>query len=1071
MFPGADALTPDQGRAVTFAPGSGPLLVIGGAGSGKTSVLAHRHLWLVARGAAPEEVLVVVGAEAAADTLRAGLDELLAQPYEELSVLTPHGVAARLLHDEAVEAGLDPFVVVLGAADRTAMLLERVDELTLRRHDLRGNPAALLRSVVARIDRLKDEGVTAAEYDAWARSLPELHDAERARAEHEREFAGLYADHDRMLADACALDAGDVLLRAVALLRDRAHVRARVAGRWRHVLVDDYQDLSFAQSLLVTLLSSDHDGLTVAGDDDQAIRRFRGAAAKNLRELAAVRADATEVRLEHSLRCPPAVLRAAEAVVAPNPGRIAKRLEGRDEEPSSRPRVAFWRCANERAQAQHVAIEAERLLRESTVPVRIAVLVRSVRSEGRQVAAALEERSVPYRVEGAAAFFARAEVRDVLAWLRLLVDPGDAGAVVRALARPPIELRAADLARCIQISRRRKLDMVSALVAAIESPQLPPEARERVLRFLKLHRQAAAALDTTRPDLFVHRLVERLGLRRQQLFAAQADVVERLRALARLTELAGDFVRRRPQASARELARSLAAVAEAGLGEDDGDDGSPVPARGHEVRVLAMDAATGLDFDHVFVIGLQSSRMPGARRRATEPIPDELLKERLPPETREGHTQEMRRLLHVSMTRARHTLVLAYASATGAHTAGRSGSGGAAAPPSPFADEARAALGATWADREEELFGPAEALHAAFRGLRDELLTDVSRVGASLGELRFDTDLDIGHAVVRYLELVKLAALLARPAGQGVADALPDINARLLQAVTPLQREILLTSSIDDALVDADHADSVRAASQSARAEPSLEPFLPKRGDGLVLSASDIETYRTCPLKYKFARVFRIPSEPTINQRFGILVHQVLERYHRGGDSSRPGAVDELLGLLENGWRRGGFGGSDEERQLHGKATAALRQYHARFASEPARPVWFEKAFSFRMGDHTLRGRVDRVDELPDGRYELIDYKTGRPRSASQLREDVQLSLYAVGAREAWQVEAERQSYLYVLDDEKVPVPTADIDRDWISETVSEVADGILAQGFEPTPSYAACSMCDFRIACPAADH
>lgn len=132
--------------------------------------------------------------------------------------------------------------------------------------------------------------------------------------------------------------------------------------------------------------------------------------------------------------------------------------------------------------------------------------------------------------------------------------------------------------------------------------------------------------------------------------------------------------------------------------------------------------------------------------------------------------------------------------------------------------------------------------------------------------------------------------------------------------------------------------------------------------------------------------------------------------------------------------------------------------------------MWFEKGFQFRLGPHTLRGRVDRVDRLPGGGYELIDYKTGRPRSAAQLREDVQLSLYALAAREAWQVESERQSYHYVLDDEKVPLPAAEIDRDWIGETVMEVAEGIQGQGFEPTPSYSACAMCDFRIACPAAE-
>jgi len=232
------------------------------------------------------------------------------------------------------------------------------------------------------------------------------------------------------------------------------------------------------------------------------------------------------------------------------------------------------------------------------------------------------------------------------------------------------------------------------------------------------------------------------------------------------------------------------------------------------------------------------------------------------------------------------------------------------------------------------------------------------------------------------------------------------------------------------------------------------------------LSAGDIDTYRTCPLKYKFARVFRIPSEPTLNQRFGIVIHQVLERYHSSGGRT----LDELLGLLEAGWRRGGFASGDEERQLHDKADSALRRYHGRCEADPAEPLWFERAFQFRLGRHTLRGRVDRVDRLPDGGYELIDYKTGRPKSRAQLREDVQLALYAVGAREAWRLEASQQAYLYVLDDEKVPLPTAEIDPEWIEDTVHEVADGILGQGFEPTPSYAACSMCDYRIACPAAE-
>jgi DNA helicase-2/ATP-dependent DNA helicase PcrA len=394
---------------------------------------------------------------------------------------------------------------------------------------------------------------------------------------------------------------------------------------------------------------------------------------------------------------------------------------------------------------------------------------------------------------------------------------------------------------------------------------------------------------------------------------------------------------------------------------------------------------------------------------------------------------------------------------------------GAQQHPSPFVEEAREAVGGEWEPQEEELFGPAETLQSTFRMLRDELMHTIAQVGGRLGELRFDTDLDVSHAVVRYLEVLKLSALLERTRdGQPAAEALPEVNARILQAVTAEQREIYETSALDDYLLDAERDERLRQRAVAQRTEPSLEQFLPRRGEGLLLSASDIETYRTCPLKYKFARVFRIPQEPTLNQRFGILVHQVLERFHAGETPSR--SLPELLGLLDAGWRRGGFGDSEQEKQLHGKAEHALIRYHERFQGEDVEPVWFERPFTFNLGPHVLRGRVDRVDRLPDGGYELIDYKTGRPKKAADLREDVQLALYSVAAREAWRLEAAHQAYYYVLDDAKVPVDWSEDDREWITDTVLEVAEGILGQGFEPTPSFSACSICDYRIACPAAE-
>jgi DNA helicase-2/ATP-dependent DNA helicase PcrA len=253
-----------------------------------------------------------------------------------------------------------------------------------------------------------------------------------------------------------------------------------------------------------------------------------------------------------------------------------------------------------------------------------------------------------------------------------------------------------------------------------------------------------------------------------------------------------------------------------------------------------------------------------------------------------------------------------------------------------------------------------------------------------------------------------------------------------------------------------------------------LAAFLPRNGTGLALSASDIESYRACPLRYKFARVLRIPAEPTPQQRFGIMVHKVLERYHSEWDgvSEDVGStLPTLMRLLDAAWRRAGFRDSPGERTLLERARAALTRYHQQLADQPGRPVWFERSFSFTVGAHLVRGRVDRVDRIAEDRYELIDYKTGHARTPAQLEGDVQLALYALAAERAWNVRAARLAYYYVLDNRKVPIAGEDAGSlQAVTETILEVADGIQALRFDPTPSYAVCSACDFLAICPAAE-
>jgi DNA helicase II / ATP-dependent DNA helicase PcrA len=851
--------------------------------------------------------------------------------------------------------------------------------------------------------------------------------------------------------------------------------------------------------MLLRLLCEEHGRLTVAGDDDQTLHRFRGAGAKNIGDFTRDFPDAAVVRLEPSLRCPEPVARAASAVTAPIAGRLGGELRGRPDggagaeagidtgplateagmdtatlateadidtptlateariaDPSAS-RVRFWRCASERAQAQAVAAEVEQLIAAGVGPDRIAVLVRSASGDGTVVGAALEERAVPFRVLGPGAYFQRAEVRDVLAWLRVLADPGDSGAAVRALSRAPIELHSVDIARLTQLARRRKVDMPSAVAAALEGPQLSPEGRDRAQAFLRLYRAACSAFESRRPDAFVLRLVERVGVRRQQVFATQADTVERLRNIARLPELATAFMRREPYATPRDFTRYLKAVADSGLPEQEagGHEGAPA------VRVMAMEDAKGLELDHVFVLGLSAARMPGRPPAAgAGDEPDDLLKEQVPPAS---HEDVMRRRLHVAITRAREGVVLAWSD----------GANGSPAAPSPFYEEARAALGAPEERFEEELFGPAEGLHSTFRIMRDELLDTVARVGGRLGEMRLDTTLDVSQAVARYLELLKVAALIERSkAGQPLEEAISEVNQLLAQGASSEQRSVLESSALDDWLRDAGRDPDRRPVAGDDEGGPSLDPFIPRRRGagapekGLMLSASDIETYRLCPLKYKFARVFRIPQESTINQRFGIALHTVLERFHKSPGAGR----EELFELFEAAWRRGGFGDSDDELQFRERGIEALERYWESLRDQEGEPVSFERSFSFTLGPHVIRGRVDRIDRRPDGTFELIDYKTGRSKTADELQRDVQLSIYQMGARQAWGLETSAHSYYYVMTAEKVPVAHSDEELDRVRATIEEIGEGISRQDFQPTPSHEICSFCDFRILCPAAE-
>jgi len=969
--------------------GEGPLLALGSAGTGKSEALARRLVRLAEDGIETERVLLLASNRAAAARLRDRAETLLPGSHGELWAGTWEGLGERLLRDHSEAAGLDPFFDVLGPAERLAMLLDRLDELPLRRHEIRGNPSGLLARLLERIDSLKAE-----------LSSPDP------------ELVELSAAHDRILASCGSLDRGDLFLILGNLLTDHPDVRHAIAERFPFVMVDELEDTTPAQRSVLAALALENPNHLYALEEGAPAAPPTGPVAAG---------DPP----------PPAVAEASSGVVPPaappagaaawyrdlHPDGDVVMLEQRFRDPA----VRLWRSANERAQAQAAAREVEHLLAGGTSPEEICVLIDDPAARGGAVAAAMEERGVPFHLSGPAALFQRPEVRDALAWLRVLADPADSAAAARALTRPPIELAPTDLARLTTISRRRKLDMVSACEAALGSPQIPPEGRERIQSFLKLYGAASVAMEERRADVFVRRLIERVGLRRQRLFAAEPEVAERLLGLSRLAELATAWARREPHGSTRDFVRYLSAVAEAGVEPVGGEE----PRSPGSVQGLDRAAAKGMEFERVFALGLE--RESGSERIGWP---------------------------------ARAGLVLS-----------RVEPGGGEAAPSRFYGAALAEAGGEEEAHEEELFGPAEGLQATYRKLREEVLEASWKAGRELSEPRLDTAVDVNRAIARHLELLKLAALAQRPGEEPIAEAIEAVNGLLRQVATAEQQAELDASPLDAYLLDSEREGERRRKVIGARHEPSLEAFLPRRGDGgLSLSASDLDLYLTCPLKYKFARVFGIPQEPTINQRFGILVHNVLERFHKEKGEEAGDGLERLMDLFEAGWRRSGFGSSDDELQFRDRAREAMRLYWERESAGEGEPAWLERKFDFQIGPHHVRGRVDRVDRLPGGDHELIDYKTGERKSEADLENDLQLALYRLAAREAWDLEASTGSYYYVLDADKVAAPTKPDDAERVERTVLQVGEGILGQDFEPTPSPARCGWCDYRLICPAAE-
>lgn len=603
-----DELNERQREAVEAT--EGPLLVLAGAGTGKTRVITYRVAHLIEKGVPGNAILAVTFTNKAADVMKERINSLLRTNGNDASgvwVSTFHSFCARLLRRESAAAGLPRDFAIYDDDDQTAAIKRALLVLDL--------PAEVYapRSVKSQISHAKNHGITPDDMEA---------DAATARNDERKKVAQIFREYNRALHGAGSVDFDDLLLLSVQILRERADIRAAWSSRFQYIMVDEFQDTNRWQEELVRLLAGTRKNICVVGDEDQSIYGWRGARAGNLKRF--TEADfpgAKIIRLEENYRSTQTILDAAAAVVDNNTNRLGKHLVASAGEGA---KLRFYEAQDATTEAEFVCTDIAAFLRENR-DAHAAVLYRTG-SQSRAFEEMLRQLGIRYRVVGGFSFYERAEVRNALAYIRLLFHPEDNVALLRVLNVPPRGIGAAT----VTALEERARDMGGSLWDVIKTGDLV--IARRVLRNLTDFREMIEGLQKECEGLSPAHLIERVLDRTGYLtWVEQQDNIEHTSRADNLRELSNAMAEATEQGQTLEDVLDHAALV---AGADDYEEAAPV-------SLMTLHSAKGLEFDAVYLAGLEEGVLPHSRSI-----------------NEDGDVEEERRLFYVGMTRARRTLIL-----------------------------------------------------------------------------------------------------------------------------------------------------------------------------------------------------------------------------------------------------------------------------------------------------------------------------------------------------------------------------------------------------------------------------
>jgi DNA helicase-2/ATP-dependent DNA helicase PcrA len=605
-------LNPQQRGAVQHP--DGPLLILAGAGSGKTRVLTHRIAYLVATGLAkPSEILAITFTNKAAGEMRDRAELLVGRRVRAMWVMTFHAACARMLRAHADRLGYTRSFTIYDQADSRRLVKRCLEEGGF--DPKRFTPAAVQSQISDAKNRLRDA-------DAYAQLVGSF---------FEQTVADVYRSYESELHRMNAMDFDDLLVRAVNVLELFPEVRTSYVEAFRHVLVDEYQDTNHVQYRWLELLAGEHRNLAVVGDPDQSIYGFRGADIHNILNFEDRFPDAKVVKLEQNYRSTQTILDAANALIAGNRGRMTKRLWS---ELGAGDLIQLRELDDEHAEARFVIGEVQRLADEGTSLREIAVFYRT-NAQSRVLEDALVRADIGYQVIGGTKFYERLEIKDAIAYLTALVNPQDVGAFTRIINSPRRGIGATSVSKLLAFANTMGVSIWDAATSCAQVPGLGAAAVKSVGRFVATMQVLKERAGSDAPVAkLLEELLEETGyleaLRAERTIEAQG----RLENLEELVNVAAEYDASGSQEpSLAEFLQQVALVADADERTD--DDGL--------VTLMTLHNAKGLEYPIVFMIGLEDGVFPHSR--ALE----------------EGAVEEERRLCYVGITRAQRNLYITHA--------------------------------------------------------------------------------------------------------------------------------------------------------------------------------------------------------------------------------------------------------------------------------------------------------------------------------------------------------------------------------------------------------------------------